>query len=57
MIKRDLFQRCKNQSISAKQSMGESTLRKRSVKNHMIISIDAEKTFGKIQSSHCGSVG
>ena len=43
-----LLQGCKDSSISAKQSMQYTTLTFKD-KNDMIISIDAEKTFDKIQ--------
>ena len=46
MIKWDLFQVCKDDSTSANQS----TWYKMKDKNHMIISIDAEKAFDKIQN-------
>ena len=54
MIKLDLLQGCKDPSTCANQSMCKSinvihhinTLKD---KNHMIVSIDAEKAFDKIQ--------
>ena len=48
MIKWDLFQRCKDSSIYANQSTRYTILKLRD-KNHMIISIDVEKPFDKIQ--------
>ena len=48
MIKLGLFQGCKDSSIYAKQSMWYTILTIED-KNHMIISIDAEKAFDKIQ--------
>ena len=48
MIKLGLFQRCKDSSIYANQSC-ETPYKKLKDKNHMIISIDAEKVFNKIQ--------
>ena len=47
MIKWDLSQGYKGFSISANQSVCYTTLTKN--KNYMILSIDAEKGFGKIQ--------
>ena len=44
-----LSQRCKDSSISANQSMLIHHINKLKNKNHMIISVDAEKTFDKIQ--------
>ena len=51
MTKWALFQGCKDSSISAKQSMQYTTLTFKD-KNDMIISIDAEKAFDKIQHQH-----
>ena len=48
MIKLGLFQGCKDSSIYANQSMWYP-INKLKDKNHMIISIDAEKAFDKIQ--------
>ena len=48
MIKWDLSQGCKEFSISANQSVIYH-INKLKNKNHMIISIDAEKAFNKIQ--------
>ena len=48
MIKWDLSQGGKDSSIHTKQSM-LYTIHKLKNKNHMIISIDAEKVFDKIQ--------
>ena len=48
MIKWDLSQGCKDSSIYANQSMIHH-INKLKKKNHMIISIDAEKAFDKIQ--------
>ena len=47
MIKWDLSQGCKDSSIYANQC--DTPYNKLKNKNHMIISIDAEKTFDKIQ--------
>ena len=49
MIKLGLFQECKDSLISANQSMWYTTLTNWKIKKHMIISIDAEKVFDKIQ--------
>ena len=49
MIKWDLSQRCKDSSIYANQSMRYTILTNQSIKNHMIISIDAEEVFDIIQ--------
>ena len=49
MIKWDLSQRCKDFSISIKQSVGYTTSTNWRIKNYMIISIDAWKAFDKIQ--------
>ena len=46
MIKWDLSQGCKDSSIYTNQSMRINKLKD---KNHMIISIEAEKAFDKIQ--------
>ena len=48
MIKWNLSQGCKDSSVSANQSMLHH-INKLKNKNHMIISIDAEKAFDKIQ--------
>ena len=48
MIKWDLSQGCKDFSISANHSVIHH-INKLKNKNHMIISIDAEKSFDKIQ--------
>ena len=48
MIKLGLFQECKDSSIYANQSMWYHN-NKLKDKNNMIISIDAEKAFDKIQ--------
>ena len=48
MIKLGLFQECKNSSTYANQSMIYH-INKLKDKNHIIISIDAEKAFDKIQ--------
>ena len=47
MIKWDLSQGCKDSSIYINQSINH--INKSKNKNHMIISIDEEKAFGKIQ--------
>ena len=47
MTKWALSQGCKDSSISANQSIHH--INKLKNKNHMIISIDAEKAFDKIQ--------
>ena len=44
-----LFQECKDSSICANQSMWYTILTNWKIKNHMIISIDAEKAFEKTQ--------
>ena len=49
MTKWALSQRCKDSSISANQSMLINHTNKLKDKKHMIISIDAEKAFDKIQ--------
>ena len=50
MIKGDLFPGCEDGSISANQSINMiHHINITKDKNHMIISIDAEKAFGKIQ--------
>ena len=49
VIKWDLFQRCKDGSISASQLMWYTTLTKIYIKNYMIILTDAKKLFDKIQ--------
>ena len=49
MIKLGLFQGCKDSSIYKNQSMWYTILTNWKIKNHMIISIDAEKAFDKIQ--------
>ena len=49
MIKLGSFQCCKGGSTYANQSMWHITLTKSKNKNHMIISIDTEKAFDKIQ--------
>ena len=49
IIKWNLFQRCKNGSISANWSTWYTTLTKQRIKKHMIISIGAEEAFDKIQ--------
>ena len=48
MIKLGLFQECKDSSVYANQSMWY-TINKLKDKNHIIISIAAEKAFDKIQ--------
>ena len=48
-IKWDLSQGCKDFSISSDQSMWYTILTSWRIKNHMIISIDADKAFDKIQ--------
>ena len=48
-IKWALSQGCKDSSISANQSMLIHPINKLKNKSHMIISIDAEKAFDKIQ--------
>ena len=50
MIKLGLFQACKDSSIYLNQSNVTHHINKLKDKNHMIISIDAEKGFDKIQS-------
>ena len=47
----DSFQGCKDGSTYANQSMWYTTSTKGKTKNHMIISIDAEKAYDKIQHS------
>ena len=50
MIKLGLFQECKDSSIYANQSINViHHVNKLKDKNHMIISVDAEKAFDKIQ--------
>ena len=49
IIKLGLFQECKDSSIYANQSVWYTILINWKIKNHMIISIDAEKAFAKIQ--------
>ena len=50
MIKLGLFQECKDSSIYANQSINViHHVNKLKDKNYMIISIDAEKAFDKIQ--------
>ena len=49
MTKWALSQECKDSLISTNQSMWYTTLTNLKDKNHMIISIDAEKAFDKIQ--------
>ena len=49
MTKWALSQGCKDFSIFENQSMWYTTLTNWKIKNHMIISIDAEKAFDKIQ--------
>ena len=49
MIKWDLFQGCKDGTIIEKSINIIHHINKRKDKNHMIISIDAEKAFNKIQ--------
>ena len=49
MTKWALSQGCKDSSKSTNQSVKYTTLTDWKMKNHMIISIDAEKTFDKIQ--------
>ena len=49
MIKSGLSQGCKDSSIHTNQSMWYTILINWKVKNHMIISIDAEKACDKIQ--------
>ena len=49
MIKWALFQACKDFSIYANQSMWLHHINKLKAKTHMVISIDAEKDFDKIQ--------
>ena len=50
MIKWDLSQGCKDSSVYANESMCViHHINKLKKKNHMIISIDAEKAFEKIQ--------
>ena len=48
MVKLGLFQECKDSSIYANQSV-IFHINKLKDKNHMIISINAEKAFDKIQ--------
>ena len=47
MIKWDLFQRYKDGSVSANSSMLYTMLTKLKDKNHMMISVDAEKNLEK----------
>ena len=49
MIKSCLSQECKDSSTHANQSMWYTILTNRKIKKQMIISIDAEKAFDKIQ--------
>ena len=49
MIKLDLFQGHKHGSTFTNQSNVIQHINKRKDKNHMIISIDVEKAFDKIQ--------
>ena len=49
MIKLGLFQECQHPLIYTNQSMWYTILTNWKIKNHMIISIDAEKAFDKIQ--------
>ena len=49
VIKLCLSQVCKDSSIYSNQSVWYIILTKWKIKNHMIILIDAEKPFGKIQ--------
>ena len=50
VIKLVLFHRCKDSSIYANQSINViHHVNKLKDKNHMIISVDAEKAFDKIQ--------
>ena len=49
MTKWALLQRCKDSSIFPNQSMWYTILKNWKSKNHMIISVDAEKGFHKIQ--------
>ena len=49
MIKWALSQGCKDSSVSANQINVIHHINKLKKKNHMIISIDAEKAFDKIQ--------
>ena len=49
MTKWALFQGCKDSSIFTNQWMWYTTLRNCKIKNYMIISIDAENAFDKIQ--------
>ena len=48
MINLGLFQECNDSLIYANQSMCHAILTNK-YKNHMIISIDAEKAFDKVQ--------
>ena len=49
MMKWDSSQGCKNGTTFKNPSTSSTTPAKRRTKNHMIISIDAEKAFDKIQ--------
>ena len=49
MVKWDLSQGCKDFSVSISQLVWYKYVNKLKNKNHMIFSIDAEKTFNKIQ--------
>ena len=49
MIKLNLFQGCKDFSINAKSINMIHKIKTLKDKNHMIIPIDAEKAFDKIQ--------
>jgi len=51
MIKWDLSQGCKDSSISTKQKNVIHHINQLENKNHIIISIDSEKPFDKIQQS------
>ena len=50
MIKLGLFQECKDSSIYTNQSMWYTILTNGKIKNHMIISIYAEKAFEKFST-------
>ena len=49
IIKLGLYQECKDSSIYTDQSMWYTILINWKIKNHIIISVDAEKAFDKIQ--------
>ena len=51
IIKLGLYQECKDSSIYTDQSMWYTILINWKIKNHIIISVDAEKAFDKIQHS------